>query len=437
MIRTGLGEDMIPVRQHAQRLTLTDEVHARPYQAMVPPERVTHFAFITGETAPSVGSDREHLSALCKQFGIESPDARAKHFSADFGDFRLKWERHTEFTTYTIFAHGAVDDPLRNSAADLLPTEWRAEIRGEMLVATNAALVTKENTAPVEPDAGIFVRDSLCCCLASDEGAIVWTDFRIHDDGFSRFLIEDRGLVDRRAGRLVQRLLDIETYRTMALLALPEAQRVGPIITEIDRKLAQLIGSMKSMESVSRERELLENLTALAAEVEALQSGTAYRLSAARAYDALVRARIEELRESRVHGWQTIEEFMIRRFTPAMRTCRSVGDRLDLLSRRVTRASTLLRTRVDIALEDQSQSLLSSVERSSRRQLRLQQTVEGLSVAAISYYLLGLISYSLAAVEKVAPAVPAKIVTGAAVPFIVLVVWYGIRRMRRRYEKAN
>lgn len=424
---------MIASRQHASRFALTDELHARPYQTLAVPARAVHFAVVTGETSEALAADRTHLAALCQRYGVNPPDAGMKHFTADFGAFHLKWERHTEFTAYTLFIPEPADDPMKVDPTGPIPPEWLEALPGELLVATNVVLIDEGTAGGDIQNSNWFLRDSLCHSAVSDDAAQVWSDFRIHEDGFSRFLIVDRGLSDRRAGRLVQRLIDIETYRTMAMLALPEAQQLGPAIADIGGRLARLTQSMQDDDVPTDDRILLQDLTALAAELEALHAGSAYRFSAARAYDALVRGRIAELRELRIEGWQTIEEFMDRRFVPAMRTCRSVAERLDRVSQRVNRASTLLRTRVDIALEDQSQNLLASVERSSRRQLGLQQTVEGLSVAAISYYVLGLISYAATAAEKVNPSVPAKLVSGIAIPFVILAVWAGIRRLRKRY----
>ena len=428
---------MIANRQHAARFSLTNELHARPYQTLAAPARIIHFALLTGETPDADAADRAHLAALCERYGVNTPDIGMKHFDADFSAFHLKWERHTEFTAYTFFVRDDAADPLAAPAGGPVPQDWLVTTPGELLVAATVVLAKDAPREEDVPRSSWFVRDSLCCSAVSDGAALIWTDFRIHEDGFSRFLVLDKGLSDRRGGRLVQRLLNIETYRTMAMLALPEAQRLSPAIAGIDHRLTELVSSMRATDVSSEDRGLLEKLTALAAEAEALQAASTYRFTAARAYDALVRARIHELREQRVEGWQTIEEFMDRRFAPAMRTCASVADRLERLSQRVTRASTLLRTRVDIALEDQSQGLLASVERSARRQLGLQQTVEGLSVAAISYYVLGLLSYAMTAIEKINPAFPAKLLTGAAIPFIILVVWLGIHRLRRRYMQDD
>jgi uncharacterized membrane-anchored protein len=428
---------MISSRQHDARHALTNELHARPYQTLAAPARAIHFAIVTGETPDAFAADRAQLAALCRRYGVNPPDTDMKHLNADFGAFQLKWERHTEFVTYTFFVAAEGGDPLVAAATGPVPKDWLEAMPGELLVATNIVVTAGPPDDDEVPRSGWFVRDSLCCTGVSDGAALVWTDFRIHEDGFSRFLVQDKGLSARRAGRLVQRLLDIETYRTMAMLTLPEAHRLGPEIAGIGERLMRLTESMQNGAVAANDRALLENLTGLATEVESLQAGSAYRFSAAEAYDALVRARIAELREQRVEGWQTVEEFMGRRFAPAMRTCQSVAERLNRLAQRVNRASTLLRTRVDIVLEDQSQSLLASVERSARRQFGLQQTVEGLSVAAISYYVLGLISYAMTALEHFHPAVPAKIVTGLAIPVVILAVWIGIHRLRQRYMRED
>lgn len=415
------------------RRLLTDELHARPHERIAAPTRVAHFAMLTGETAVAVAKDHAHLADLCSRFQITPPPPDAKHFTDDFVAFQLRWERHTEFTCYTVITTDRFEEPFQTLASDLLPRDWRRAIPGETLVAAVLAFAEEESIEDGVPASGWFVRESLCCSQVSDGMATAWTDFRIHDDGFTRFLVVDHGLSRRRAGRLIQRILDIETYRTMALLALPVARRIAPDIARIDDTLANLSATLARMTDTDDERDLLDKLTGMAAEMETLHASTSYRFGAARAYEALVDARIAELREARIAGWQTFGEFMSRRFAPAMRTCHSAARRLDQLSPRVVRASTLLRTRVDIALEDQSQTLLTSVERSARRQLRLQQTVEGLSVAAISYYLLGLITYAATALEGVYPSLSPKMAAGVALPFVVAGVWLGVRHLRKRH----
>ncbi|MBI3452968.1 MAG: DUF3422 domain-containing protein [Rhodospirillales bacterium] len=421
---------------HPLRQSLTNEVHARPFAALVAPERISHFAMLSGEG--TAATDRTHLDELCQRFGVAPPPAEVNHAFVDFGAFRLKWERHTEFCAWTVFVHGGFTEPFVGGAVDRLPADWVENLPGRRLVAAHVAIAPPgEAASPGERLARYFEPAYLAGSRVAGGMAEVWTDFRIHPDGFGRILVQDRGLAERQAGRLAQRLLEIETYRMMALLALPVAREIGPRISTVDRELAAITGTMRDMGGLDDERRLLDRLIGLAAEIESVTAGSDYRFGAARAYSALVERRIAELREERIVGLQTIGEFMERRLAPAMRTCAAIADRLATMAARLSRASALLSTRVEIAHEAQNQELLASMDRRARLQLRLQATVEGLSVAAISYYVVGLIGYVLRTVETVGVAVDHELATGVAIPPVVAAVWFGVRRVRRRISKEG
>jgi uncharacterized membrane-anchored protein len=258
-----------------------------------------------------------------------------------------------------------------------------------------------------------------------------WTDFRLHADGFSRVLLRDRHLTRGQTGRLLQRLLEIETYRMMALLAFPAARQANAEVGRMDKGLADIVTELADPGIASNDRDLLERLTGLAAEAERLDAATSFRLAAARAYYAILNQRTAELREERVPGIQTIEEFMDRRLAPAMKTCESAAERQQLLARRAARTGDLLRTRVDIALEEKNRDLLKSMNRRAKLQLRLQETVEGLSVVAISYYLLGLVFYAAKGLKAAGLPVDPDVAAMVAIPVIIGAVILGLRRLRR------
>ncbi|MBU6437930.1 MAG: DUF3422 family protein, partial [Betaproteobacteria bacterium] len=269
----------------------------------------------------------------------------------------------------------------------------------------------------------------------ADGAALAYTDFRIQDDGYGRVLVVDRGLSPRQAGRLVQRLFEIEAYRMLALLALPIARRQSPRILAIERSLAELTDGIARGEG--DDEALLHELTRLAAEVESGLAASQFRFGACRAYYDLVRTRIGELREARVSGFQSIDEFMSRRLTPAVATCTTVSQRLQDLSERVAQASALLSTRVDIARERQNQALLASMDRRARLQLRLQETVEGLSVAAITYYSAGVMGYIAKAAHALGAPINPEVVVGVMIPFIAVLVIWAVRRARQRIVAAE
>lgn len=427
--------------EHPLRYVLTNELHARPFEMLTPPVRISMYASVTGEAAATEVQD--HLKSLCDRYGLTPPPEGRNHFTADFGPFRLRFERHTEFVTYTVIRHGRFAKPFEEPAAAFLPADWRAAMPGEVLAATHLAILPVEAPDPTDEELeDLFVPQSLVTSIIAGAAAQVWTDLRIHADGHNRILLKPRDLPPPKAGRVAQRLLEIATYRNLALLGLPVAREVGPELTRIDAGLAELTGEMASLveqgaETPQRESELLIRLMQLSAQIEKLSSRHSYRFSAARAYYALVQSRLTELREERLDGYQTVREFLDRRLGPAMRTIESVEDRLANMSRRATRAANLLRTRVDFMLERQNQNLLGSMDRRAKLQLRLQQTVEGLSVAAITYYTVGLVGYAASALANIGVPVNPIYVQGAAVPLIGLSVWAGMRRVRRAMERED
>jgi uncharacterized membrane-anchored protein len=246
----------------------------------------------------------------------------------------------------------------------------------------------------------------------------------------------DQGMTAGQGGRLLQRLLEIETYRMTALLSLPLARELSPRLSQAERDLAGIIEAL-SAEPDSDDRQLLERLTKLAAEVERLSSSSSFRFAAGRAYYALVGRRIDELREERIPGIQTVGEFMERRLAPAIATCDATARRIEDLSSRIARAGDLLRTRVDIALEEKNRDLLAAMNKRAQLQLRLQQTVEGLSVAAISYYLVGLLGYAAKGAKAAGMPVDPDLAMGLGVPLAVLLVWMGLKRFKKSLHAAD
>ncbi len=425
--------------EHSLRRTLSAEIHARPFLALEPPERVSHLALLTGESG--LDAELEHLAALCSRFKVPPPPADARFFYSDFGPFRLRWERHTEHTAYTFFvreraATGPEGDHKRfeSTVIERVPQDWLETISGELLVAQHFEIEPANSPEPSHSELiRIMGSENFAASMVAGGSAQVWTSFNIAPDGFGRTLVQDRALRPRQAGRLVQRLCEIENYRMLALLGFPLARHWGGELTRYGARLAELMTEPKGeSEAVDADRSLLEELSRLSSEAERIAALTSYRFSATKAYEALVRKRIAELREERVEGYQTFQEFLDRRHAPAMRTCDAVAARLDDLTRRLTQAGQLLRTRVEVKLEAQNQALLESMNRRAMLQLRLQQTVEGLSVAAITYYGVSLINYLAKGLKAAGWSVPVDLVTGLAIPLLAISLWMGLRRIRRR-----
>jgi uncharacterized membrane-anchored protein len=371
------------------------------------------------------------VAALAARFGADPPAADAHHFSADLGPFRVKCERHTEFLRLKFIVAGGHTEPFADPAIEAVPSDWLATLPGRLIVASNVSLALAGDDPDFESIAKrYFTGNDLVGAAIGAGAAFAVTDFRIHADGFSRVLVLDRSMTPRQAGRSVARLMEIDTYRILSLMALPIARGLAPALAACERELTEITRLLIDARDTD-EPLLFERLTRLEAEIESSLSQNFHRFSAAAAYDDLVHRRIGELREERLAGMQTFREFTDRRLAPAMNTCRTTAVKLESLSQRVARATQLLTTRVEITREGQSQRLLESMDRRAGLQLRLQETVEGLSVAAITYYIVGLVGYLAKGVKAAGVALDVEIVMAISIPIVALLTALGIRHIRR------
>lgn len=415
---------------HPLRHQLANELHARPFPVVAPPARAAFLALMPG---PGAARDREaeraHLLALLDRHGAPHPPPGATHHTARLGRYRLKWESHTEFVTYTVFGEGPAETPFDAPEWALFPDDWLDTSPG---VRVTSALVHVEVTDDDEVIDGHigewFVNESVAVARVLDDSAVIAGDFRIDPGGHVRFAVfarPDTGA--RRVGRIVQRICEIETYKTMSMLGLVAARELTPSLDEIEARLTGLTGEMRRDDADSDVT--LHALIGIASELETLLARTTFRFGATGAYEALVSQRTAILREVRFGARQTFSEFLMRRYDPAMRTVKATEGRLNALAERAMRAGELLRTRVDVERSAQNQRLLESMDRRADLALRLQRTVEGLSVVAISYYAVNLATY--ASYPFLGPLGLSKGWTTAILtPVVVLAVWLVIRRIR-------
>jgi len=412
---------------HPLRAAILGEVHARPFTSLETPRRILHFAFETvGDAAKR---DRAALTDLCGRRHREPPDPSAKHHRVVINGAMLRWEQHSEFTTYTweLPSPGAL--PFQPNASSLEAPMMSVPQPGPLLVALDLHLLA--NKTKKLSITRLFDRASLAVAENSDGCALFATDFQPDAAGFVRIIVLDRSLGAERAGAVVQRIVELETYRTLALLGLPEAQRLMPSINRVEKRLGEVTEEMRRTDKLVDNHRLLDELTELAAELEAGAAASLYRFGASRAYNEIVQLRLQTIGERKVKGLPTWSSFLARRMAPAMRTCVTTEERQANLSEKLARAANLLRTRVDVELERQNRNLLRSMNERTRLQLRLQATVEGLSVAAISYYVVGLFGYVVKGLHDEGAPINISLATALFVPIAVTAIWWVVRRIRR------
>lgn len=400
---------------------------------MAPPLAISHVVMLCNPAERD--ASRAHLSALLRDHHLPALDDTINHSRHNLGAYRVRWERHTEFVSWT-FLKPLDQEPAGEppAATASLPRAWLEGLPGQRLVGLNLwafSGTTQDDEAPDPRIRQLLYDETLVGSALSDGRCEAYTDFAIHPDGYSRTLLFVGNATPRGLGRLIQRLLEIETYRMAALMGFPAALKSSSELAQAERELAELATSIPTIRR-EEEPQLLDRLTHLAGQIESQYAALHSRFSASSAYFSLVDRRINDLGETRIAGLQTFREFMDRRLSPARNTCEWAVRRQDSLSQRVSRMSNLLRTRVEIMQQQNSEALLATMNQRGDLQLKLQSTVEGLSVAAITYYIVGLVSFVAKGMQTWGWPWSPELTTAVAIPVVALSVWWSIRRLHQR-----
>ncbi len=414
---------------------LHNELHARPTPRIRLPALVVQVA--VRHEGVSREEELEHLRRLAGLGELELDQLAGTYLRLRLSGGSLRWERHTEFSTYTLVQ--GVPNLEASAEVDLLnhlvvDSTWLRGIPGRTISAVKLIMLEGPVEKALEIARPWFGPGPVVASVMGRGGhSCAVTDFRLRPNGFERMVVvAPPDTSETRAGRIAARLLEIESYRMMALLGFPLARGLRTMLFESEQTLAQITARIRDTNRA--DAELLDELEALAARIEHAIAEHSYRFSASAAYHGIVQARLAELRETPLplSGTQTIGEFLQRRFSPAMATVESTANRLAALSQRIERAGALLRTRVDIALETQNQELLKKLRQGQVMQYQLQRTVEGLSIAAISYYVVGLLYYLFKAGKEAGLPLSPELAAGLAIPAVVLGVWWLTRQIHHR-----
>ncbi len=420
---------------HKLHSEITSEAFARPSSEITKPARITRIAVSQSEVRTFHDLAFDHLQDLVKQMGSAPPKQSARHYTIQREDWRLIFERHTEFVSYTLIETGeiSVEKAFENAAFSRLPDAWTTSLPGKIIAATQM-LILPESKPNIETAVSLLGHRDFTAMSSSQRDIKVAADFRIDARGFTRMVLLDNCEDALFRGRLVQRLLEIDFYRLAALLALPVARGLAQKIKTAEDELTQLLKQMDEDKSSSNDDEILDRLTRLAGRLETFENETRFRFDAAKAYHQVVKERTDRLREVPINGHQRIGRFMGHRLDPAMRTCQSAQKRLQSLAERVARAVELFSTRVSVSIQSQNSERLRALNKRAELQLKLQQTVEGLSVIAISYYAVGLVRYALTALQSYISFDIVGMGTAISIPIAIISVHLFIQRIKSRIE---
>lgn len=417
---------------HPQRFALSSQLHARPFPKMTAP---TSAAFLAITSTGNEDGDWNNLISLLKYFDRDIDVPQGNHHYCDLGTCQLKWEKHTEFVSYTLIIKRKSDELFAEDPFELIPQSWMENVEGHIITSCLLDVIGPSTQKAAEAMVSnefykFFIPESLAVNYVLDKQAVVASDFSIDSAGHIKFAVIAIGQVgENRLGRIIQRMFEIEVYKSLAMLTFPIAQDIFRQIEGLNEQLTTAVQAISEGEGTSQNR--LDALLSVSAKIEYLQSHSTYRFSSAEAYSTLVDQRIKILREERLQGRQTFSEFMMRRFDPAMKTCKSARIRLRDISKRSERASELLATRVTVRTNEQNRQVLHQMDERASLQLRLQETVEGLSVVAISYYAVNLATYLLYPLTKVLNFEKWQLTAALIIPMVSL-VWFMIRQIKKR-----
>jgi uncharacterized membrane-anchored protein len=337
------------------------------------------------------------------------------------------WERHTEASTITlIFPHDA-------SNTDRAPyVQWMEQWPGAVVRATKVFVVPVDQD--IEPHLmalGISSHDMVCCEI--NAGMRIWSDFGIHEDGYGRLLVSGGDVGDSERGRIIQRVQELGNYRNLALLGFPTVQEYGPPLDALERKLSE--HAKRVAVSDQDDETLLSELAGISSELELIRSATGFRLSATAAYAEVAADRLASLDVRPIANYQSLTDFTERRLVPASRTCTVFKQRLGDIAERISGIMHTLDVQIDSRIKAQNLRLMQSMERSTQLQVRLQTLVEGLSVIAAAYYLIGLLGYVVKGVGVYPKGLSPELVVGAATIPIILVIYWLVGRLRNKVLK--
>ena len=419
------------IKQHPLREAILAEVHARPYKAITTPRAVLQQAFLC-KPSSIAQADMGHFWQWCINQDLSPPETGSRHHTVLLDGIQITWERHTEFITLTW-------DCKYTKTAQKKLWQFSAKHTKEMMTDKHSLISAARvnllqcNDTQKTPDLIEFNSDSICMSKVKSERALILTDFKQDEFGATKYTVHNRGLDTRNCGILVRRLLEIETYRMMSLYGFERIKKILPEIAAVETQLVHLMKQVNTKSDIDSTRKILDEITDIAADLAKLSASSQYRFSASRAYYSLVKARLKRINEQSIPSFSKIEEFLNKRLAPAMRTVENVEQRIANAGDKLDRSTGLLRTKVEMQMQVQNKAVLDSMNERALMQYRLQTTVEGLSIAAVSYYIVGLLNYVAKGIG-IGGFISPKLLTAIFVPIAILTVWYIVRRIRAKHH---
>ena len=422
---TDHGFSLADFNDHEMRSEIQNELHARLVQPLSASTRVRRIVFWIDSQNNQMAEVSSELVTWSEQELEQSPNAGWRQFSFQTEERLVTWEMHTEFLTLTW--HAPIADQIAH------PNGIGLEVLKQypILSASRVDLIHADEISASALQG--FEPKSMCLTRVGKGKAQIGTDFQTDKNGFTRFEVAASGLSDTKLGVLVRRLLEINTYRSAALLGLFDARAQSKTIGSLERELNDLTKGIGSIAAIEGNQAMLQRLHDLSVRTDQCLEETSYRFAASQAYGDVLKIRLERIEEDKSETHTSITRYLSNRIEPALATCRAVEKRQRTLSDKIAQSIQLLDARINVDIQSQNKSVLTSISKTAKSQYRLQSTVEGLSTIAISYYALGIIGYVISGFVNYLP-VSKNLALAMIAPLVLFASWSGIRMIKNRHK---
>lgn len=426
------------MREHHLRYELLEEIHARSFHDFSGRGRFIRYIYLTPDGDQKI---LDYVNAFLKSHGHPAAKPDMKFLRLDMDGYALRVERHTEFTTISFVEKGLVNksgldgsafDP---SALPHLPFDWISQLPCEVFHAIWLEVGGKPEFKLSQQDAqNILSSRAAPGNIISHGAAQLHLSFDRDENGFSRAVLFNSKIASGRLGRIVQRIMELETYRFLAMIGFSTVKQYSPVLNDMDKALNTLTEDIAAtIQDPDRDmRPLLSRLSFISATLEKTNAETSFRLTATKAYRDIFLSRLQSFQPDYLEGHQGITGFTDRRMMPAMQTCEAFSNRLERITNRASRASQLIQTETESTIQEQNRDLLVSMDKRAQTQIKLQQAVEGFSIAALTYYAVGLVGYLAEGLPLESLGLNTSLVKALAVPTIGIIVWTLIRRASKK-----
>ena len=395
------------------------------------PAHVHYKAFRMSDPPTQRPASRSEFQSLLGHFKIpaETTELRGNFGygvkEAENGDRLIViWQAHTEYYNYQLWhvpsqANGAVTfgsltfpdytfsvEPLGSVVCrlDILLTTGmlppRTELRGLM-------------PGPVLYGSRIF----------TEQTGLV-TSFTPDEQGRERYWVSvgpSQG-DSSRLKDIVDAIVRIETYYHLLLMQKPLSSAAIDQVYKFEQvhlQQREIITSHIAHADPQTLQRWLNTLTQDLLKTNRMAGKLHFELSASLPYDRIVHSTLASLAEKSLESYRPISDYVLSGITGVSEGYQQLLKRIDTLRNGFEGIISIIRTRVDLIVEAQNLALLQSVDKTTKSQVLLQHTVEGLSVIVIAYYLAGLSGYVFKGLQEMGWLTNANLASAIFVPVAV------------------